>query len=209
MCIRDRGYIVKSLDFNNIPPELKAQVDQQIKDAGGEIQAIGELIKSIAETITKGHENTQKGLENTAIFKAFVESLTAEDLRREDIVESCIEDFFNASIEERIQAIELLDIFTVYRLYERKEAENAFTVPSPADAPETTEGAYKGLEKLQQRLLERLRKESTGNAPEELQGLRTIRRSPLAESGDALELRRNNGTGAEDITINITLGEES
>ena len=200
------GYIVKGLDLNKISAELQAQVDQLIEETGGVLKAISKLATEFTETLTKGHEQTIKGLRDPATYRAFVESLTAEDLRGEDVTEECIEYFLSSSIEEKMETIDLLDIFTVYRLYEHKEAENAFTAPL-TPAPETTERAYKGLENLQRDLRERLLKASTGDAPEGLQGLKIMRRSPLAESGDALELRRNSGTAKEDITITVTVEE--
>ncbi len=197
------GYIVKSLDLNNIPPEQRAEIDKRIADAGGEIQAIAQLATELLDTLTKGHEKTLQGLRDKATYRAFVGSLTAEDLRSEDITEECIADFLQLPIEEKLETIDLLDIFTVYRLYERKEAENAFTAPSPSTDTKTATGGYKGLEGTIQALKEQLLKQSTATAPESLQGVKPIK-GELLGSGEALG---QNHSGADNITINIELVE--
>lgn len=171
-------YIVKGLDFNNILPELKAQVDQLIKSVGGELKALDTLVKDLTGTIIKGHEQTQQALQIPAKYRAFVESLTAEDLREEDITEESIRDFLSSSIEEKTETVELLDLFTVYRLYEKKDAERAIKVPTTATAEGT---GYKGLEQLKRELLHKLKEQSTFHSTSSLQGIKPLKKSNLTE----------------------------
>ncbi len=186
------------LDLNNPPPELKEKVQALIAEAGGELNALVKQVGELVETITRGHEQTQQALQTPAKYRAFVESLTAEDLRGEGVTEDSIKDFLSSSIEEKTEAVDLLDIFTVYRLYEKKDAEGAIKAPATG----TTDGTgYRGLEQLKSGLLHSLREQSTGNSSEGLQGIRTLRRSELAE---ALEQRQDE---AQNITINIELTE--
>lgn len=186
------------LDLNNPPPELQEKVKALIADAGGELNALVKQVGELIETLTKGHEQTQEALQTPAKYRAFIESLTAEDLRGEGVTEDSIRDFLNATIEEKTEAVDLLDIFTVYRLYEKKEAEGAIKVP----ATDTADGTgYKGLEQLKRGLLHSLREQSSGGSSEGLQGIKTLRRSELAE---ALEQKQDE---AQNITINIELTE--
>lgn len=186
------------LDLNNPPPELQEKVKALIADAGGELNALVKQVGELIETLTKGHEQTQEALQTPAKYRAFIESLTAEDLRGEGVTEDSIRDFLNATIEEKTEAVDLLDIFTVYRLYEKKEAEGAIKVP----ATDTADGTgYKGLEQLKRGLLHSLREQSAGSSSEGLQGIKTLRRSELAES---LEKKQDE---AQNITINIELTE--
>lgn len=186
------------LDLNNPPPELQEKVKALIADAGGELNALVKQVGELIETLTRGHEQTQEALQTPAKYRAFVESLTAEDLRGEGATEDSIRDFLNASIEEKTEAVDLLDIFTVYRLYEKKDAEGAIKVPATATADGT---GYKGLEQLKRGLLQSLREQSTGSSSEGLQGIKTLRRSELAK---ALEQRQDE---AQSLTINIELTE--
>jgi len=111
----------KVLDLNALTDEERATIQAHIDLTGGEIEAILEQTKQILTSLTKGHEDTLRALRSKARFQAFVENITAEELRREDITEESISSFLKASLDEKIELINGLDIFTVYRLFEGKK----------------------------------------------------------------------------------------
>lgn len=79
------------------------------------------ILNEIISVFKAGHEETAEALIDPVRYRAFVESITAEDLRRIDVTEASIEDFFSSSLEERQEAINNLPYTLVYELYEGRE----------------------------------------------------------------------------------------
>lgn len=177
------------LDLNYIPEDELQKCRASIEEAGGEIRYHASKINELLDLLFKGHEEALEAIQDPKSYRAFVESLTAEDLRREDITEGSIADFFKADMETRLATVGTLDIFTVYRLYERKLQEG--TLKKPADTQAETAKA------LRKALVAQFT-QTTG-----LQGISWVKPSEIAKNAEALELKRN--AKADDITIKVTL----
>lgn len=91
-----------------------------LSETEGEILYLANKLEEFLDTIIEGHEETLVALEDPRHFKAFVDSLTVEDLQRAEVAPESVELFLRATAEDRLELIECLDIHTVYRLYESK-----------------------------------------------------------------------------------------
>lgn len=177
------------LDLNHIPEDELEKCKADIADAEGELKYLASKVNELLDLLFKGHEEALEAIQDPKSFRAFVESLTAEDLRQEDITEKSIADFFKADIDTRIATVETLDIFTVYRLYERKLKDGTLKRP---------ENHYRKTEQSLRAELLRQFTRATG-----LQGISWVKPSEIAKNAEALELRRS--TDKDNINITVTL----
>jgi len=105
------------------------------------------------------YRQTKEELENPAILKAFIDSITAADLQEIDIApeikEAFIAGFIEQDTEQKIEMLEYMDFITVYKLYEKKKAQQSLIISSSA-----AKRAYKGVEATQERLKLRLEQQT-------------------------------------------------
>lgn len=191
------------LDFTQLTEEEKKAIVGDLNLTQDAIKQILNQTAQILKSITKGHEETTKALQNPIIFTAFVEQLTAQDLRTEGITEKSIADFLNSSTEEKKEAIDSLDIFIVYRLFEAKN----ITAPALDNDTETQTG-YRGLHRIREELIKQV-------APRESLTPYT----PLKKTGLKLDIERiaeqNNPFSGlttdelRELIVTIDYGEES
>lgn len=177
------------LDLNHLPADELEKLKAQATEIGGELRFIAQKIYDIVDLLTKGHEETLVALRDEDSYRAFVESLTAEDLRGVGITEDSIQAFLSAPLEERLETVHSLDIFTVYQLYESKPR----TPPIIAKMQTAQE--------LRQELFSQL--QALTQHTEGLTAMGWIRQSEIAERAEALEARRT--AKQEDVTITVTL----
>lgn len=160
-----------------------------LSETEGEILYLANKLDEFLDTIIEGHEETLVALEDPRRFKAFVDSLTVEDLQRAEVAPESVELFLRATAEDRLELIECLDIHTVYRLYESKPRTPLYV------------NHIQATERLRQELLSQL-KDMTAPAGG-LKPIAWIRQSEIAERAEAMELRRT--ASGQDIQINVTL----
>lgn len=187
--IEREGYYIMSdvledVDFNKAFQEQQAEINNILKEIGETIQStltinqkefeiFSNEIEDLIQSFTKKHKKSLNGLKDPITYKSFVKSLTLDDLQKENFSKEYIEDFLILPIEEKMDVIRLLDVFTVCRLYEQKEAEKAFKVTF-IDKKQRVLSGYNGEKRIKQDLLRCFAENTTNLTTDSLQWLKPM-----------------------------------